>query len=306
MLRAVGAGSIALSAGAVRLKEGSGGGARFKIGLNTSTLRGHKLPIAEVVDIAAEAGYEAIEPWVDELDRHVESGGSLKDLGRRIKDRGLKVTGAIAFYEWMVDDADRRAGAIEQAKLRMGQLDQIGATHIAAAPCGDVGKVELLAAADRYRQLLETSKDFGVTPAVEIWGKASNLFRLGQAVMVAMESHHPRACILPDVFHLYRGGSSLDGIGQLSGSLLAGFHLNDYPALPPREEQNDSDRVYPGDGVAPLVKLLQDLRAIGYQGSLSIELFNPEYYAQDPREVAKVGLARTRALMEKSLGQADP
>src|SRR5690606_25600451 len=80
----------------------------FPVSLNTSTLRGHKLPLTELIEIAGRAGYQGIEPWMDELDRHVESGGSLKDAGKRLWDLGLKVTGGIAFFEWMVDDEGRR------------------------------------------------------------------------------------------------------------------------------------------------------------------------------------------------------
>ncbi len=273
----------------------------FPIGLNTSTLRAQKLPIVEVVDIAAKAGYQAIEVWVDELERHVKSGGTLKDLNKRIRDHGLAVTGAIAFYEWMVDDDARRATGFAKAKRYMAQLGEIGTTHLAAPPCGDVKNVDLLRAAERYRELIEMGQAFNVVPAIEIWGPAKNLHRLGQAVLVALEAHHPSACILPDVYHLYKGGSGLSDIGKLNPNLLAGFHLNDYPADPPREKIADRHRVYPGDGIAPLARLIRDLRSIGYHGPLSIELFNPTYARQDPLVVATTALAKTRAVIRAAL-----
>ena len=62
--------------------------------LNTATLRGQKLPLAELVDIARRAGFQAIEPWIDEIDGLVASGGSLKDLKKHIADSGLTVEGA--------------------------------------------------------------------------------------------------------------------------------------------------------------------------------------------------------------------
>src|SRR5438034_170647 len=117
-LLAVGAatGAMALQGPAFPRDEGQGAiasgekeTARFRISLNTSTLRGHKLPLIQVIEIAAKAGYGGIEPWPDEMDRHLESGGSLKDLDKQLKDHGLKVTGAIAFFEWMVDDEKKRA-----------------------------------------------------------------------------------------------------------------------------------------------------------------------------------------------------
>lgn len=273
----------------------------FQICFNTSTLRARKLPIVEIVDIVADAGYDGIELWMDEIDRHVTSGGTLKELGRLIKDRGLVVTGAITFFEWMVDDDARRAQGIKKAKRQMAQLAEVGGTHIAAPPCGDVKNVDLVKAAERYRDLLEAGDASGVTPAVEIWGPAKNLYRLGQAVLVALEAHHPKACILPDVYHLYKGGSGLSGIGKLNPNLLAGFHLNDYPAEPPREKISDRHRVYPGDGIAPLGQLIRDLRAIGYRGPLSVELFNPNYAKQDPAVVAKTALAKTRVVLQATM-----
>lgn len=267
------------------------------ISLNTSTLRGHKLPIAKVIEIAAKTGYVGIEPWSDELDRYLESGGNLRDLRKRLDDLGLAVTGAIAFPRWMVDDAAVRAEAYEQVRNFLDRLSRIGASHMALPPAGDVKNVELLAAAQRYRELLDIAWDFGVTPAIELWGAASNLYRLGQTALVAIEADHPRACVLPDVYHLYKGGSGFGGIRCLHGSLYGGFHLNDIPADgPPREQITDAHRVYPGDGTMPLAQLIRDLYAVGYRGAVSVELFNPDYYRQDPRRVARTALTKTRAV----------
>ena len=63
--------------------------------LNTATIRGQNLPITDEVDIAAKAGYQAIEPWIEKLDRYTQGGGNLGDLARRISDGGLRVESAI-------------------------------------------------------------------------------------------------------------------------------------------------------------------------------------------------------------------
>ena len=273
----------------------------YPISLNTSTLRGHKLPIRKTIEIAEKAGYAGIEPWPNEIDDFIKSGGKLADLKKELSDKGLTVTGAIAFFRWMVDDKAQRAKALEEAKVFMDKLAQIGGTHMAAPPTGKVGDVKLLDAADRYRDLLVASENFPVIPAVEVWGFQNNLYRLGQSVLVALEAQHPRACVLPDVYHLYKGGSGLSGVKHLNGSLIGGFHLNDYPDIP-REEIKDRDRVHPGLGVAPLGQFFKDLWSTGYRGPLSIELFNPEYWKQDPLKVAKTSLDRTKAIMKKALG----
>src|SRR5947209_19873120 len=85
----------------------------FTYCLNTATIRGQGLSIVDEVDLAAKAGYQAIEPWINELERHVEKGGRLRDLGRRITDAGLRVPSAIGFAEWIVDDEGQRRKGLE-------------------------------------------------------------------------------------------------------------------------------------------------------------------------------------------------
>jgi sugar phosphate isomerase/epimerase len=159
-----------------------------------------------------------------------------------------------------------------------------------------VSNIDYLNAAERYRKLLELGDQIGVVPQVEVWGFSKTLQRLGQAVFVAIESRHPKACVLPDVYHLYKGGSEFTGLKLLSGTAVHVFHMNDYPADPPRETIGDGDRVYPGDGVAPLPEIIQTLRDMNFDGYLSVELFNPNYWQLDPLEVAREALVKTQAL----------
>jgi 2-keto-myo-inositol isomerase len=86
----------------------------------------------------------------------------------------------------------------------------------------------------------------------------------------------------------------------LSGAAIHVIHVNDYPATPPRERITDADRVYPGDGIAPLTALFRDLAGIGFQGALSLELFNRDYWKQDALTVARTGLQKTRAIVRRS------
>ena len=272
--------------------------ATFRYCLNTSTIRGQKLSLVEEIDLAAKAGYQAIEPWIDEIEVYARRGGALADLKKRISDRGLTVASAIGFSEWIVDDDARRAKGLKQAQHEMDLVRQIGGTRIAAPAAGatDVPNLDYLKAAERYRALLELGDQMEVVPQVEVWGFSKTLHRLGQAAFVAIESGHPRACILPDVYHLYKGGSDFTGLKLLNGTALHVFHMNDYPADPPRHTISDGDRVYPGDGVAPLSEIVQTLREINFDGYLSIELFNPNYWQLDPLEVARVALAKTQAI----------
>lgn len=274
----------------------------FRYCFNTSTIRGQKLSLVEEIDIVAQAGYQAIEPWINEIEAYVQTGGSLPDLKKRISDCGLTVASAIGFAEWIVDDDARRQKGLEQARRDMELVQQIGGQRIAAPAAGatDVENIDYLKVADRYRALLAVGDHMGVVPQVEVWGFSKTLNRLGQAVMVAIESGHPHACVLPDVYHLYKGGSDFTGLKLLSGTAVHVFHMNDYPASPPRQTIKDSDRVYPGDGIAPLADILRTLREINFDGYFSIELFNPTYWQQDPHEVARTALSKMKASTQQT------
>jgi sugar phosphate isomerase/epimerase len=273
----------------------------FKYCLNTSTIRGQKLSLVEEIDIAAKSGYQAIEPWINEIEAHVEQGGSLGDLKKRISDNGLTVESAIGFAEWIVDDDASRAKGLERARHDMELVQQIGGKRIAAPAAGatDATNMDYMKVAERYHALLALGDHFGVVPQVEVWGFSKTLQRLGQATFVAIESGHPKACVLPDVYHLYKGGSDFEGLRLLNGAAIHVFHLNDYPADPPRDVIQDRDRVYPGDGIAPLRDILRTLRDTGFDGYLSIELFNPGYWQEDALGVARTAIKKLKDVSEK-------
>jgi sugar phosphate isomerase/epimerase len=107
--------------------------------------------------------------------------------------------------------------------------------------------------------------------------------------------------VLLDVYHLYKGGSEFAGLRLLSGAAMNCFHMNDYPATPPRETITDAHRVYPGDGVAPLVSMLRDLFSTGFRGTLSLELFNRTYWEQEALSVARTGLEKMKEVVGKAV-----
>ena len=281
----------------------AGGGFRFC--LNTATIRGQKLGIVKEVEVAAKAGYQAIEPWVAAIETYQKEGGSLADLKRRIAELGLAVESAIGFPQWIVEDDAKRAQGLERAKLEMDLVAQIGGKRLAAPPTGatDLPKLERMKAAERYRALLEAGDQIGVVPQLELWGFSKNLGRLGECADVAIQTGHPQACVLPDIFHLYKGGSAAAGLRLLSQHAIHVLHMNDYPADPPREKIDDSYRVYPGDGVAPVTDILRALLDHGGQTVLSLELFHRKYWEMDALEIAQAGLAKMKVAVGKALNR---
>lgn len=293
-LIALGTGLQADAAGRERPQEEH----RWVIALNTSTIRPASLD--EKVRAAEAGGYHGLELWSNELDEYANAGGSLEGFGRRLSDAGLQVPNIIGLWNCMPESDAERVAALDRVKRQLEQAAQVQAAHIAAVPTPDRPNIDLLWAAERYRELIEIGEEYGVIPAVEFVGFFQGINRLGQATAIAIEADHPKACLVADTFHLYRGGSGFAGIRHLSGSFLACFHFNDAPATPPRVEQNDSHRVLPGDGVLPLAELLRDLQSIGFSGPLSLELFKRELWEQDPVEVAKLGMSKVREVIQRA------
>src|SRR5687768_408824 len=136
---AAAAGGLAMTATDARAEPAKTG---FGYCLNTSTVRdkdGKSRSITDLIDIAAKAGYDAIEPWISELDAYTSGGGKLEDLAKRIKDAGLVVPDAIGFAEWIVEDPERRKKGLEQARRDMEKVARIGGSRLAAPPVGATG-----------------------------------------------------------------------------------------------------------------------------------------------------------------------
>lgn len=293
-------GAAALTTAAPTARAASAPG-KFRYCLNMSTIRGPRkakqtLSIVEEVEVAAQAGYDAIEPWIRKLQEYVNAGGSLKDLGKRIADHGMTVESAIGFASWIVDDEAKRKSGMEEMKRDMDWLAQIGGKRIAAPPAGAYRgePVNLDAAAERYRKVLELGDQTGVTPQIEMWGGNPSIGTVEKAIYIAIKAGHPKACFLGDVYHAYKGGCDFSGLRLLSPQALQVFHFNDYPADPPIETIKDKDRVYPGDGIAPISDILRNFVGVGAYPVLSLELFNESYWQRPALENARTGLRKMK------------
>ena len=275
----------------------------WKYCLNTSTIHGDVVPLVDQIEVAQQAGYDSMELWLRDIEKYRNNGGTLPDLRKRIADAGLTIESAIAFAPWIVADEAAHAKAIDQAKREMETLVAIGGKRIAAPPTGAVDgeRIDLDQAGVRYRALLEAGRQIGCVPQLEVWGFAKNLSNLSEVLHVAAAAQHPDACVLPDVYHLYKGGSNFEDLALLAGTKLHVFHMNDYPDIP-RDKIMDADRVYPGDGIAPIARILKTVLANGFRGVLSLELFNRKYWETMPLENAALGLKKMKRAAADAIG----
>ncbi|HOC70800.1 MAG: Inosose isomerase [Candidatus Hydrogenedentes bacterium ADurb.Bin101] len=261
--------------------------------MNTSTIRPASLE--DKLRVTAEAGWDGIELWINELEEHEKSGGNLKELGQRIKDMGLYVPNIIGLWDAMPSTPEGFEASLPATRERMRRSSEVGSLHVAAIPAPDREDFDLNWGAEMYRELMRIGReDYNLQVAFEFVGFMKGVHRLGQACAVALDANDSKACLIMDTFHLFRGGSGFNALGLIQGALIANFHFNDVPGDIPREEQGDEHRLYPGDGILPLAQVLQSLKAIGYEKALSLEIFKRDYWELPPAQVAADGLRKTR------------
>jgi sugar phosphate isomerase/epimerase len=180
----------------------------------------------------------------------------------------------------------------------MEQAVALGSPYIVASPPGEV--VNLAHTSARYADLLRLGREIGVKPSMEFLGFVGGIRNMAAAWAIAVGTADRDATVVGDVFHMMRGGGTVDDLLMISGDRMAIFHINDLPASPPPTQQTDHDRVMVGDGIADLKRVIKNLKAIGYSGPLSLELFNKTLWDQDPETetVARNGLERVRTIAE--------
>jgi 2-keto-myo-inositol isomerase len=270
----------------------------FKYALNMSTIRGHKLGFVKELEVAAKAGFTSVEIWIDTFQTYLQNGGSPSQAKNIITGLGLTVENAIGFAKWIVDDETTRNAAIKQLQTEMDQLAQIGCHRIAAPPFGatSLPLLNLDVIADRYRTILKMGEQAGVIPMVEMWGGSQNLKTISQVLYVAAASGDKNALVLLDSFHIFKGGSSVESLPFVGKNAIEVFHVNDYPAGISPQNISEPDRIYTGDGIAPLKQIFQIIKNPEKPVVLSLEVFNESYYKQDALTVAKTGLAKMKAV----------
>ena len=267
--------------------------------LNMATIRGHKLGFVKELETASKAGFRAVEIWIDTLQEYLATGKTIKDAKKLLDDLGLTVEDSIGFAEWISNDETTRKKAIEQTKMEMDLLAGIGCKRMAAPGKGMGSKgMDLNIIAERYRKIMDLSNSTGVIPQLEMWGFQKSLSRVSEVLYIAMESGHPSARVLLDIFHLYKGGTPLDTLSLINPNAVEILHMNDYPSTLSSAVITDADRIYPGDGVAPIKRILKILNKREKPLVLSTEVFNKVYYAQDALTVAKTALSKMRSVTE--------
>ncbi len=253
------------------------------------------------IKAASAAGYDLIEIWSAKLYRYLETR-SVDDLkaeltAAKLEPYSINSIEHVTFRG--VDDYDKILAECERLSSIAGQ---IGCPYIVVVPGklpADVSQETIVTESIRVlNELADIAVAHGVSLAFEFLGQADcSVPTLDLARKIVDKVDRYNVGLVLDSFHFYAGNSSFEAIDAVDPKKLSIFHINDAEDLP-KEQLTDAQRLYPGEGILPLAKIKSHFDAIGYDRMVSIEIFRPEYWEQDPFEVAR----RAKAATERVLG----
>jgi 4-hydroxyphenylpyruvate dioxygenase len=144
----------------------------------------------------------------------------------------------------------------------------------------------------------ELAKRYGVTLMLEFTKTSTLASTLPSALKIVRDAAHPNVRVMLDTFHFWAGFSKFEDLELLRDGELAHLHFEDIPSDPPREMlESQQHRTFPGDGNAPLRRIVELLKRKRYSGPVSLEIFQsgtPAIQNMDPFQVA----TRAKAAIE--------
>lgn len=265
----------------------------MKLCLNTSTIKPQ--PMLEKIRLAAEAGFDGIELWINDVYTFIGEGGEVGDIEKALSDYGLMVPSVIAMRKWGDEEGREHELVLDEAKRRFALGARLGAPYIVATP--PIERADTGHLPERYRQLLEIGRETGIKPTFEYISFFKSVNTLAEAWRMVQAADDADATLIVDAFHNWNSGSTLDDLRAIPVERISHYHIDDAHPGKAAGTQTDPDRVMIGEGPADLRGEMAVLKEKGYAGAVSLELFNAELWAKDPREVLKVGIERMRELV---------
>ena len=255
------------------------------------------------------SGYRgSLAGWARAGIRHVELSDGLLDeflahdtlaAARRVlDDLGLTPVSAAALLQDIWIPGPQRSAALDTWRRRCDQFARLGLRRIYAPSITTrpVTPADFAATPDCIREAGEIAGEYGLTAMIEFVRTSTHLATLTSALRVIRAAAHPNVRPMLDFFHFWSGSSKFDDLDLLEPGELAHAHFQDLLDTPRELIDNDS-RLIPGDGIAPLVRILRKLAEKRYAGALSVELFRAELVQGDPFEVAARVRRKCEAVM---------
>jgi 2-keto-myo-inositol isomerase len=244
----------------------------------------------------AKAGVRAVEPNLLKVREFTQKPGESPASAKRLlDDLGLKPV-STSNQLGLPEPGQNRQRSLDDLKWKVELAHEIGADRIVcpSAGAGMYKEDDFKLGADNMREAGEIAKQAGMTCMLEFARTSRFAGSLPTAVMIVRNANHPNVRVMMDTYHFWGGASKFEDLELLRDGELHHLHFEDVPADPPREIQGQPDRKFPGEGIAPLRRIVEVLKRKKYAGAVSFENFNPEVQATDPYQVAM----RVRATIE--------
>jgi len=244
----------------------------------------------------ARAGIRHVEPAAGALDEFLKTG-TMADAKRVLADNGLTVVcGAIGVMGlW---EPTREFGQnLEAFRRRCAQFAELGAP-VVYSPCATTAaftEADYGPGVENIRRVAEVAREFRLKVGAEFVRNSTYMAALPTALRLHREAAHPNFGVLFDCYHFWSGPSKMEDLDDIRPGEIVHAHLNDTPAMA-REMLDLQSRVVPGDGVAPLARILAKLVERGYGGPISVELFWPKYQQAEPEAMAREIKAKSEAI----------
>ncbi len=261
---------------------------------------------------SAAAGYRgSLEGWARAGIRYVElsdlllddflAGDTLSAARAVMVDNGLTPVSAAAVLPDIWIPGPAREQSLETWRRRCDQFVELGLERIYAPSITQraVTREDYAATPDAIYEVGEITAGYGLTAMIEFTRTSSHLATLPTTLRAIREAGHPSVSPMLDFFHFWSGLNKFEDLDLLELGELRHAHFQDL-AAGPRELINNDSRIIPGDGVAPVERIIRKLAEKGYAGALSVELFRADIVEADPFEMATEIRSKCEAVMREA------
>lgn len=244
--------------------------------------------LEEKIDAIAAAGFDGIELLDADLRESAMSPG---ECARRCADLGLTIDLYQPFRRAEGVSHDEFGAVQARFRRELEVMGEIGADSILvvsntdddADSSRDMSVAQLSALGD-------VAAEHGVTVMFEALAWGTHISRVADAWEVLQRADHPNLTLVVDTFHLIARGEDITILSELPVGSVGFLQLADAPLLSMDLMQwSRGHRCFPGEGQMDLLAPIGTVLASGYDGPLSLEIFNPGYRERDTHDVARAG-----------------
>ena len=236
------------------------------------------------------AGIKAAEPDLVSARAFEEANGpgSARQL---MDDLGLRAVSSTNQL-FLEESGERRDQAIEDLKWKVELAESLGADRLVAPSAASQPHTmaDYEAVFENLHEAAEIARPHNISLMVEFTRLSTLINNVRTSLEVVRTINHPNLKFMLDVYHLWAGPSKFEDLDLIKPGEVHHVHFQDTPAEPFIEVAAMKDRVFPGEGIAPLARIVAKLNELDYQGPLSLELFDPEIQHTDPEVVARKGI----------------